>query len=149
MLEKKWYERQDGRWHQSIENALAGNDSVAKGIAWAILVSVGGGHRCQTEFGKMVGVPQNQISNYLAGRRQCPPKVIDRVSEIVSKELSAPYLRFCGLLYHPLELGTLGGWLVPGDHEYDAWYAIVRKISPSNPPLAELKARFPNFFPLE
>lgn len=146
--EKRWYAKQTGRWHRSIEIALAGTDRNAINLAWALLASVGGGHRCQTEFGLLVDWPQNQVSNYLRGRTHPPDEILERAEVVIREKYDAPFLTFGGV-EHPLEIGMGASWYIPGDIGFDLrwkrWSTSIR----DNPPLSEVKERFPNLFPLE
>ena len=144
--DKPWYARESGRWHKSIERALASSNSHRQGLAWAILATVGGDHKCQTRFADLTGLSQSAISFYLSGRSRVSTEVRIQINDGVAKHLGHSLIGM-NHFAHPFEIGAGAVWAIPGDPRWEVWWTFFRAMAPENPSTKELKERYPDLFP--
>ena len=141
-----WYAKQTGRWHKSLELALASDSALRRSLAWCIIATVGDGTGYQTAFGKLVGKSQSAISLYLRGKREISGEIADQISAAVAKHLGSPLIGM-GHFCHPFEVGGGYSWVSPGDPRWEGRWAFTRTLDPRNPSQSELEERFPGLFP--
>ena len=144
--ELPWYARESGRWHKSIEKALASGDCHQQSLAWCVLATVGGDHSCQTKFADLVGLNQPALSFYLGGRNKLSREIRQQINKAVAKHLGHALIG-TDHFFHPFEIGAGTVWAVPGDPRWETWWATFRVVAPENPTSEELKTRYPDLFP--
>lgn len=141
----RWYASRPGRWDAAVEDALASADARRRNLAWIMLARVGGGRGCQSEFARLIGRGQGQISNWLRGERELTRESLEAICHGTAVELD-------DLLRpdHPLAIrhGSGRAW-EPGDPEWFLWWSVWRAADPdAHPAIAELLRDYPQLFPV-
>jgi hypothetical protein len=144
--ETPWYARESGRWHSSVESALASDNPSRRSLGWCVLATVGGGYKCQTRFAEVTGLSQSAISYYLNGHNKIPFDVAKEINAAVAKCLGSDMIGMFHF-FHPFEIGFGLSWAVPGESRWEPWWTSARALAPEELTVEELKTRFPILFP--
>ena len=141
-----WYRLLKGRFHRTLEAALASDDARCRALAWVVMEEVGTGWGFQSRFAEKSGYPQGRISAYLTGSRAITNAVIDELAHALDRprtDLERPF--------HPLGFQAPNeptGEICPGHPQWRRMWAFWHAQDPrSFADPDELRERFPFYFP--